>query len=83
MDNKVISSNKKTVRQVIYKNKPVITRKDEATQSEVLKLPDIVKGSQMIDTSKIVPKQSCESRGTAPRRAARKPTNQERPPFCF
>ncbi|VDI82427.1 Hypothetical predicted protein [Mytilus galloprovincialis] len=68
---------KKTVRQVIYKNKPVITRKDEGTQSEVLKLPDIVKGS------KIVPKQSCESRRTAPRRAARKPTNQQRPTFCF
>ncbi|XP_076071632.1 uncharacterized protein LOC143043019 [Mytilus galloprovincialis] len=56
---------KKTVRQVIFKNKPVITRKDDGTQSEVLKLPDIVKGSQMIDKSKIVPKQSCESRRPA------------------
>ncbi|VDI77793.1 Hypothetical predicted protein [Mytilus galloprovincialis] len=74
---------KRTVRQVIFKNKPVITRKDEGTQSEVLKLPDIVKGSQMIDKSKIVPKQSCESRRPAPRGAARKPAHQERPPFCF
>ncbi|XP_063433345.1 uncharacterized protein LOC134715229 [Mytilus trossulus] len=76
-------SDKRTVRQVIYKNKPVITRKDVGTQSEVLKLPDIVKGSQKMDKSKIVPKQSCESRRTAPRRAARKPTIQQRPTFCF
>ncbi|XP_076070070.1 uncharacterized protein LOC143041850 [Mytilus galloprovincialis] len=74
---------KKTVRQVIFKNKPVITRKDEGTQSEVLKLPGIFKGSQMIDKSKIVPKQSCESRRPAPRGADRKPSYQERPPFCF
>ncbi|XP_063414843.1 uncharacterized protein LOC134696818 [Mytilus trossulus] len=75
---------KKTVRQVIYKNKPVLTRTDEGTQLKVLiKLPDIVKGSQMMDKSKILPKQSCESRKNAPRRAARKPTNQQRPTFCF
>ncbi|CAG2196547.1 unnamed protein product [Mytilus edulis] len=74
---------KKTVRQVIYNNKPVLTRKDEGTQADVLKLPDIVKGSQLIDKSKIVPKQACESRRTAPRHAARKPAYQERPPFCF
>ncbi|XP_063416145.1 uncharacterized protein LOC134697790 [Mytilus trossulus] len=74
---------KKTVRQVINQKRPVITRKDEGTQADILKLPDIVKGSQMMDKSRIVPKQSCESRRTATRRAARKPTNQERPPFCF
>ncbi|XP_076071658.1 uncharacterized protein LOC143043046 [Mytilus galloprovincialis] len=74
---------KKTVRQVIYNNKPVLTRKDEGTQADVLKLPDIVKGSQLIDKSNIVPKQSCESRRTAPRCAARKPAYQGRPPFCF
>ncbi|XP_076071142.1 uncharacterized protein LOC143042623 isoform X2 [Mytilus galloprovincialis] len=76
-------SDKKTVRQVIYKNKPVITRKDEGTQSQVLKLPGIFKESQMMDKSKIVPKQSCGSTRIAPRRAARKPTNQQRPTFCF
>ncbi|XP_071155377.1 uncharacterized protein [Mytilus edulis] len=75
---------KRTVRQVIYKNKPVhvLTRIDDGTKADEFKLPDIVKGSQLIDKSKIVPKQACESRRTAPRRAARKPANKERPPFC-
>ncbi|CAC5389315.1 unnamed protein product [Mytilus coruscus] len=72
---------KRTVRQVIYKNKSVLTRRDEGIQAEELKLPDIVKGSQLINKSKIVPKQACESRRTAPRRAARKPVNQQKPPF--